>query len=880
MRDPCPMTHKSRPRYPGLTARAGLLLITHCSWTTFVLWALILAYTVGFSAISIRPHLALKTHMADLGQMDLAIWNTAHGRFVQEIKGEQLSTRLTDHVEPIFLAVSLVFWLWDDVRALLVLQSAVLALGAWPVFWIARARLQGLVDERWANLAGIVFALVYLLFPALEAANVAEFHAAPLAVLPILLALWWMEQRKWGRFAIACLAVAAVKEEMALLSFMLGLWAMARASEQGSRGTEEQRSRGAEGPGRQGDKERGRGGGGLRVSLSPCLPASRAPLLTNGRWVGAGIALASLVWFGVATFVIIPAHAASVYGEAQSVYFQRYGELGDSVADIARSLLTRPALVWAIVTEPARLRYLGGLLASVGGVALLGPELLLLSTPILAANLLSAYPAQYSGELHYSAPLVPYFVAAAIVGAARAVRRLDPDPKGFRKPLGSRLALALVLAWLLAWSLGYHRVAGWTPLGGEFRWPEVTAHHRLAERFFRQIPANAPISVTAALYPHLSHRERIYKFPALGDAAYVLLEVNGTTDMHPADMRRRFDELLASGRFCIQDAADGFVLLGPSGDQCWRELPDAFYSFARAGAQQPIYLAAVRFGDLLVFRGYDIVDDAKERLTQVRTYWEVLKPLPEDLKVWPFFVAADGHVVEDPAQRPPIAPLWYPPARWQPGETVVVETVPWFLPDRWALAVGVARDGSWADPTARLPIAKGGGAWVFEGTWAVFSPFLRDGRLLRPLAQADWPAAWGDRKWTLGPAIELIGARVPKQVTPGDVLSFDLLWRALEPVERDYTVFVHLRDGEGRTVAQADAVSAWFGPMPTGRWKVGPQPDAHRLELPVNLPTGEYVVVVGLYDPATGERLPVRDATGVIMGNEVHLATVRARPGG
>ncbi len=832
--------------------------------STWILWALVLAYTAGFSVLSIRPHLALKTHMADLGQMDLAIWNTAHGRFVQEIKGEQISTRLTDHVEPIFAPVSLVFWVWDDVRALLVLQSAVIALGAWPVYQMARARLRSLVDERRASAAGIAFALVYLLFPALEAANLAEFHAAPLAVLPILLALWYAEQGRWGRFAVACLAVAAVKEEMALLSFLLGVWAVARASEQGGKGAGEQRSRGAE--------ER------RRVHLGTSAPRHLCP--SGGRWVGLAVAFASLAWFGVATFVIIPAHAASAYGEAQSVYFQRYSALGDSAGDIARSLLTRPALVWAIVTEPARLRYLGGLLASVGGLALLGPELLLLSASILAANLLSAYPAQYSGELHYSAPLVPYFVTAAIVGAARATRGLCRwrwwPVMGHQRP---GLALGLVLGWLLLWSLGYHRVKGWTPLGGEFRWPEVTEHHRLAERFFRQIPGDAPVSVTTALYPHLSHRERIYKFPALGDAAYVLLEVNGTTDMHPADLRRRFDELLASQRFCIRDAADGYVLLGPPAETCVRQLPDEFFSFARAGTRQPAYPAFVDFAGLLAFRGYDIVDDGKWRLTQVRTYWEALQPLPEGLRIWPFFVAADGHVAEDPSQRPPVATLWYPPERWRPGEVVVVETVPWFLPDRWALAVEVYRRPAGASGGARLPVISARGAHMLEGTWAVFPPVVREGRRLRPLAESDWPARWEDRRWTLGTAIELAGARVPPRAKAGEPLLFDLLWRVTGPIERDYTVFVHLRDGEGRTVAQADATPAWFGPAPTTSWQVGEQPDAHRLELPSGLPAGEYALVIGLYDSATGERLAVRDTAGNDVGNEIRLATVRIQGG-
>ena len=107
----------------------------------FWVWVLILIFTVWFSAYSIRLHDAHLTYKADLGQMDLAIWNTSQGRLLQEIKGETVSTRLTDHVEPIFLPVSALFWLWDDVRALLILQAAALALGAWPIYLLARRRI-------------------------------------------------------------------------------------------------------------------------------------------------------------------------------------------------------------------------------------------------------------------------------------------------------------------------------------------------------------------------------------------------------------------------------------------------------------------------------------------------------------------------------------------------------------------------------------------------------------------------------------------------------------------------------------------------------------------------------------------------------------------
>ena len=117
----------------------------------------------------------------------------------------------------------------------------------------------------------------------------------------------------------------------------------------------------------------------------------------------------------------MPAHAVDVYGVAESGYFQRYGALGDSPTDILRSFFTQPALVWQIATEPARLDYLRKLMVPYGFLALLAPEIVLLSLPVLLANLLSAYPAQYYGEFHYSAPVVVYFAVAAAYGRGPSV---------------------------------------------------------------------------------------------------------------------------------------------------------------------------------------------------------------------------------------------------------------------------------------------------------------------------------------------------------------------------------------------------------------------------------------------------------------------------
>ncbi|MEJ2209198.1 MAG: DUF2079 domain-containing protein, partial [Anaerolineae bacterium] len=523
-----------RERASAWRARLSRLRIPHLRVALVVLWLLMLLYAGYFSALSIRQHDAFLTHKADLGHFDQPIWNSLHGRLlVRTQQGEQL-TRLTDHFEPILIPLSLSFLVWDDVRALLVLQSLALALGALPLFWLGRDEVRSAgYGLPVAEAAGLALAAVYLLFPALQAANLTEFHAAPFMVAPMLLALYYARQGRYGPMWLWALAVMAVKEEMSLLTLMLGLWL----------------------------------------------------LLARREWKqGAGLAAASLAWFGLATFVIVPHYAPLKYGVEESVYFQRYGELGDSPWEVARSLVTRPALVWRIATEPARLNYLLGLLLSAGLILpLLAPEVLLLSLPSLAANLLSSYEAMYSGVYHYSAPVVPFVMAAAAVGLGRLGRWV----KGGRQ---RSLALMGVAGLFLAGSLAYHLQRGYTPLARLFFWPEVTDHNRLLEqRFAPQIPADAVLSTTAPLFPHLDHRERIHQFPRVEDANWVLLDAGSFAEMHPADVRRAYDELIDGGAWCIVDAADGYVLLerragaAQGAAACARALPDAFYDFARAG---------------------------------------------------------------------------------------------------------------------------------------------------------------------------------------------------------------------------------------------------------------------------------------------------------
>ncbi len=109
--------------------------------------------------------------------------------------------------------------------------------------------------------------------------------------------------------------------------------------------------------------------------------------------------------------------------------------------------------------------------------------------------------------------------------------------------------------------------------------------------------------------------------------------------------------------------------------------------------------------------------------------------------------------------------------------------------------------------------------------------------------------------------ISLDEAVVPAmRARAGSTLAYTLRWRALKDVNRSYTVFVHLRDRSGNTVAWGDGLPAQ-GQKPTNTWTAGTVVvDARQLLLPETLAPGKYTLWVGLFTPEDGQRLPITSA--------------------
>jgi hypothetical protein len=253
---------------------------------------------------------------------------------------------------------------------------------------------------------------------------------------------------------------------------------------------------------------------------------------------------------------------------------------------------------------------------------------------------------------------------------------------------------------------------------------------------------------------------------------------------------------------------------------------------------------------------------------------------PADLRLYPFFLNDVGRVIEDTSQRPMVAPLWYPPTRWRPGEVIVAETLPWDLGDAFTVAAGVVHGADWQNAAARLPaqvVGSGYSIRPFErGSWIRLLRFARLGRAGRlqlatpPLAAA--PARM-DRVSgaSLGGTITCLGADVRME---RETLEVKTYWQTRAAVDKDYTVFVHLVGSDGRLVSQHDAMPQ-NGALPTSSWLPGETvPDTHVLPLDSGLPAGDYRVEAGMYSLQTMQRLPVSDAAGQVIGDHIDLGAI------
>lgn len=779
------------------------------------------AYGLFFFFLTLTRYRAFEASAMDLGNLNQTIWNIAHGNWFHLTNQPGIVNRLSLHVEPILLPIAALYRLYPQPELLLALQALVVALGALPIFALARLQLR----SEWIALP---FALVYLLFPALQGAIWFDFHPVTLAPAFLAAAFYFLVARRPGWYALFAVLAASCKEDMALVVFLLGLYAWLVCKER--------------------------------------------------RW-GLWTMALSLAWALVAVFVI------QDYFAAGNIHWDRYAYLGESPGEMLRTLLARPGVVRTHLRAADAWGYSEALLAPVAFFALLAPEVLLIAAPSVALNLLSAYPATRSVyELHYAAPIVPFVVMAAVMGLGRTRRRLELVRGGASVRWRSAAWLALCTLLILASAFWDQRLHGYLPGSANHTLYAVTPRHELADSLAAQIAPGAAVSAQDPLNPRVSGRKTVYIFPRVEDADTVFVDAAGRPwPQHPNDVFADVRALLAAD-FGVDAADNGYLILRRGAPE--KEFPQTFYSAWTAavppwpGMGLTVPLAA-DFADQLRLTGYRIGVDSRRELV-VELDWQALRPISDDLYFYIAYLDENGVTLHDSRYYQPTAALWYPTSRWEPHATVRVRSLPWTLEQgRFTLAVGLFRGPEGWDTGDRLtvtavqpplPVLEGGSLLRLGGV-----ALDADGVWASAPSQPAPPAIALDARF--GDALRLQGVTLAAdEPQAGGPLDFTLHWQADAPLPFDYSIFAHLLNTQGETMAQLD----WqphdsAGLLPMTAWLPGqPLADSQTLALPAGLAPGDYRLVVGVYNWQTNARLPA-SGPAAEPGDEVTVAAIQIR---
>jgi hypothetical protein len=194
----------------------------------------------------------------------------------------------------------------------------------------------------------------------------------------------------------------------------------------------------------------------------------------------------------------------------------------------------------------------------------------------------------------------------------------------------------------------------------------------------------------------------------------------------------------------------------------------------------------------------------------------------------------------------PLSP--YSTSRWRAGDS---------FESRYDLRIDPAVPAGIYDLTYNVIDPDDNPLWAEDETIGTIEVLPRDRRF-------DLPDDIGrPLDLTLGDTIHLRGFDLDATAgAPGDTLPLTLYWQGDGPTEIDYTIFVHLIGLDGLPHGQLD-VFPGGGAAPTSSWAPD-QVIVDELALPIaaDAAPGTYHIAVGLYDAASGGRLPITDASG------------------
>jgi uncharacterized membrane protein len=453
-------------------------------------------YILVFSVASFYKYETYQTGYDQI-YFEQPLWNTSNGRFMEQSDFAYSTSAFAVDWMPLLILFTPIYWLLPSPHTLFFIETLILALGALPIFWLAR-------DKFKRAPVGLLFAAVYLLNPTLEYFNLLPFNLRAPGLVCLLYAFYFFEKGAKWRFALFALLAIATRTEVSLIIAMFGLYGLLNRR---------------------------------RISLKLWLP----PLIIGPVYFVIIFSFILPAFITPGTMVVPPETQPIQISQAQRDYISNtdtiisttYGDLGKNLPDVLKNTLTNPLKTAERVFTFKKIEYLLLMLLPFAFLPLFSPRVMLFALPIVAINLLSDRSTQFDYKSHYSALLLFPLAVGAIYGSANLLAllqkwRFTTSRKLFGKPLAS---LGAVLAVLVLVAL-VTQVLERNPLPGVIKNAEKKAMINPTNALISRIPDNASVSVTSFLGPHILPRRYIYPFPLalysppLEAVQYFLIDTN------------------------------------------------------------------------------------------------------------------------------------------------------------------------------------------------------------------------------------------------------------------------------------------------------------------------------------------------------------------
>jgi len=617
----------------------------------WLVWIMVSIYTFIFSALSIIKFNAYNMAMVDLGRMDQAIWNTLHGRLLFCTLESGNACRLIMHSEFIYILIAPLYIFFPTPKIILVLQSLVVALGALPIFWLAREKLGSLFTA-------VCFVGAYLLHPALEYGNLLDFHPDMLATTFLLFTFYFLDRERWVKYFIFLVLSLMCKEYISLIGIMFGAYIFV--------------------------------------------------FKKNANKI-AGISLIlGLGWF-LMTYKVIPGYLQSGKENTMVEYFTH---LGPDMRGIAENAIFNPLSTLFRLLTFNNIANLLFLLLPVGFLSLFNVQSLLISLPVFLGLLLSPF---FSYANHHNGTIIPFIFISSILGAKYLWDRYHNKFKNIQYALGAFIFCSSLLSNVfygqspLSWRFWNPQSYRYFDNLAQFK---ITEHDKITDKILKIIPRDALVSASNHLASHISQRETIYHFPHPGDFRKVDFVLVDLLEYFPIVWLPRQQEInnlkkiILDDNFTLRYNEDGILLFEKANKK-----KEGFYlGVSKLKGAQPKNTVNLSFDNRLLLLGYDLEEGQLKigKSYRITYYWKVLEDFAKAFSYSYFgltdkldkeYILMDTFYGQNSQLRLIHLPAYilYGPKDWQVGD-IIKEELDFYLPERLTPGVYKWKTGLYITP--------------------------------------------------------------------------------------------------------------------------------------------------------------------------------------